>query len=375
MTSSPQASGRSHEATFLLEALRGDAPTARPPVIDAARAVGDWYAVAALAQRHAVGPWLLRVVSTPEIAGLVPESAADALRVQAAASTIAALALAQAMEEALLALEAEGVPVAVLKGPVIAEQFYPDANLRPYRDIDLLVPLEASERVAELCGRLGYVVAEDHGGTHAAQHGTCETPFETAYLHTETGLSLDVHYDHLQVGLRPRELDGLWRRSEAWTFQRARARRPGLNDLFLSLAVHLHRHGFERLIWFKDLDLIVRRTGDQLDWRWLNETARAEGVAASLQHTLWLLQRLLVTPLSDEAAALACVSRLHRLLWREGDVIEAGERRGRWRRAVQFAPAEGLRGALPSLLLMGRRSDKLQALWRRATRSDKTGLA
>jgi hypothetical protein len=147
-----------------------------------------------------------------------------------------------------------------------------------------------------------------------------------------------------------------------------------LNDLFLSLAVHLHRHGFERLIWFKDLDLIIRRDGEGLDWRWLDETARDEGVAASLQHTLWLLRRLLDTPLPESAAALARVSRLHRLLWRERDVVEAGERRGRWRRAVQFAPAEGLRGALPSLLLMGRRSDKLRALWRRA-RSDTTRLA
>ncbi|MEX1254787.1 MAG: nucleotidyltransferase family protein [Dehalococcoidia bacterium] len=375
MASSSHARASSAEATFVLDALRGDAPAAAPAVIDAALAVRDWDAVAALAHRHGVGPWLLRVVSAPEIAGLVPESAVDALRTQAGASTIAALALAQAMEEALLGLEAEGVPVAVLKGPVIAEQFYPDPGLRPYRDIDLLVPLEASERVAALCGRLGYAVAEDHGGTHAAQHGTCETPFETAYVHTRTGLSLDVHYDHLQVGLRPRELDGLWQRSEAWTFQRGRARRPGLNDLFLALAVHLHRHGFERLIWFKDLDLIVRRAGDQLDWRWLDETARAEGVGASLQHTLWLLQRLLGTPLPGEAAALARVSRLHRLLWREQDVIEADERRGRWRRAVQFAPAEGLRGALPSLLLMGRRSDKLRALWRRATRNHKAKLA
>jgi hypothetical protein len=369
------APSRTPEVIFLLAALRGAAPAATSQVVDAAREVGDWKAVASLAQRHAVGPWLLRVVSCPEIAPLVAPDAFSALRAQTAAATIAGLALAQAMEEALLALEAEGVPVAVLKGAVIAEQFYPDADLRPYRDIDVLVPLDAHERVAAVCAKLGYVVAEDHGGTHAAHEGTCETPFETAYVHEQSGLSLDVHYDHLQVGLRPRELDSLWQRSEPWVFHRARARCPGLNDLFLSLAVHLHRHGFERLIWFKDLDLIIGRAGGRLDWRWLEETARIEGVAASLQHTLWLLQRLLGTPLPDGAAVLARVSRLHRLLWREQDVVEAGERPGRWRRAVQFAPAEGLRGALPSLLLMGRRSDKLQALWRRVTRSDTTRLA
>jgi hypothetical protein len=375
MTAVHRVNGRTTEAAFLLLALRGDRPEVTPDTLRAAAEVRDWDRVAVLAQRHSVGPWLLRIISDPSVAPLVPESAIRALRGQTTAAALAALALAKATEEALLALADESIPAIILKGPVIADQFYPDPGLRPYRDADLLVPLAAHQRVHALLDRLGYVVAEDHGGVNAAQAETCEAPFETAYVHRESGLSLDMHYDHLQVGLRPRELDGLWERSEPFRLLVVDARRPCLNDLFLALAVHLHRHAFERLIWFKDLDLIVRQAGHRLDWQWLGETARQEGVVASLQYALWLLQRLLGTPLPEEAKALTRANRLSKLLWRERDVVEAGERAGRWRRAVQFAPAEGLRGALPSLFLMGRRLEKLQALWRRATRSDKTGLA
>ena len=95
---------------------------------------------------------------------VVPDRAMSALRAQAAAAAIAGLALARAMEEALLALASEGVPVAVLKGPAIAQQFYADADLRPYRDIDLLVPLDAHERVASVCARLGYAFERASAG-------------------------------------------------------------------------------------------------------------------------------------------------------------------------------------------------------------------
>ncbi len=366
---------RTPEAQFILTALRGREPAVTPGLVEAARSVRDWDAVTSLSDRHGTGPWLLRIAASHELAGLVPERASNALRAQATASALEALALARALEEALLALESESVPAIVLKGPVIAERFYPDPGLRPYRDIDLLVPLAAHERVAALCARLGYAVAEDHGGPTAARPGSCEMPFETAYLHPETAVSLDVHYDHLQVGLQPRELDRLWQRSEPWAFQRARARQPCLEDLFLSLAVHLQRHAFERLIWFKDLDLIVSRAGNELNWVRLAEAAHEEGVTSALAYALWLLQRLLGTQLSEAASACAGASRLQRLLWRERDVVETNGRSGRWRRAVQFVPADGLRGALPSLLLMGRRSDKLHALWQRALGRDGTRSA
>jgi hypothetical protein len=53
------------------------------------------------------------------------------------------------------------------------------------------------------------------------------------------------------------------------------------------------------------------------------------------------------------------------LFWRESDLYSPVARRQRWRRAVQFVPWDGVRGALPSLLIMGRRGDKARSLWRR----------
>ncbi len=305
-------------------------------------------------------------ISRSAVADAVEPGALATIREHARAFAVTSLALSKPLEEILLSLEAEGVGVVVLKGPVIADRYYPDPGLRPYRDIDLLVPLDCHERVAAACARLGYVIMEDHGGVGAAAGAACLAPFETLFGHLDSGALLDIHYDQLQIGLAPRDSHGIWERSEPWTFQRASARAPALNDLFLLLAVHLHRHGFGRLIWFKDLDLIIRREQTRLDWQWLASSARAEGVAISLGYVLRLLQRMFDTPLPDDASALAKSTRtnlLNRLLWPEESVLAL--RSGRWRRAVQFVPRDGLRGVLPSLLVMGRRADKIRALLRR----------
>lgn len=357
---------QSPEARFLTLALRGDDPASSPALIEPAREVRDWNKVALLSARHGVSPWLLPALSRADLIGLLPSDCLAAIRASAKTTLLRTLFLAQALEEALLALGAEGIPVAVLKGPAIAERYYPEPSLRPYSDIDLLVPLPAHRTALEACVRLGYALAEDRGGVGAAAGGTCESPFEATMFHQQSGIKLDIHYDHLQIGLKPRAMDDVWRRSEPWTFHAASARILALNDLFLFLCVHLNKHGFERLIWFKDLDLIARQQGSRLDWQWLAEAARQEGVITSLHYALRLLSKLLDTPLPADALALANAAGsglFHRLLWREAEVLNLQP--GRWRRAVQFVPRDGPRGALPSLLVMGRRSDKLRALGQR----------
>jgi hypothetical protein len=215
---------------------------------------------------------------------------------------------------------------------------------------------------------LGYALAEDHGGLQAAHAGTNEQAFEALYVRADPPAQVDVHFDHFQIGLKPRGLDGVWERSEPWSFHKACARRPSLPDLFLLLAVHLHRHGFNRLIWFKDLDLFVRQFGDQIDWGWLGRAAEADGVALSVNLALRRVTGLLGTDLPEGARRLTAGSPsvfLSSRLWDETEALRIDARRGRWRRAVQFVPRDGVRGALPSLLLMGRRLEKIRALQRR----------
>jgi hypothetical protein len=360
--------GRSPEANFLLQALRGPTPAATPELLAAADGVRDWDLVVKLAAQHRVAPWLLEVFKDRGCRSAVPENVLTELRRSAWGLTLSGLALGRALEEVVLALEAAEVSVLVLKGPAVAEQLYPRPELRPYTDIDILVGIERHADVAAVCRQLGYEMEEDHGGPSAAHAEAGESAYETLYVRRNPYARLDIHYDHLQLGLQPKGSSGVRERSAPWRFQRASARVPGLQDLLLLLVVHLHRHGFNRLIWFKDLDLLLRNQGHTLDWQALSRSLKEEGAETSLAEVLRRLEKLLDTPIPTAARKLCRRTPgglLASFLWPEASLFRLDSRPGSWRRAVQFVPWDGARGVLPSLLFMGRRRDKLRALLHR----------
>jgi hypothetical protein len=137
-----------------------------------------------------------------------------------------------------------------------------------------------------------------------------------------------------------------------------------LEDQVIQLSVHVHKHGFNRLIWLKDLDLLVRELGDVMDWTMVEACARAEGVEGSVWYTLWLASKLLGTPVPEAPmralAPILPVRALYRQVWPPAGVANLqGHMR---RRAVQFLAADSWRGMLPNLVLMGRRRARLRAI-------------
>ena len=138
----------------------------------------------------------------------------------------------------------------------------------------------------------------------------------------------------------------------------------GPEDQLVQLSVHAHKHGFERLIWIKDIDLLLRAYEDRLRWNVVRAVAGREGVASSVWYAVLLARRILGTPVPQAAMAMLTppspVRALYSLLWPPGRI--AGLKGFSRRRAVQFHAAESWRGMLPSLLLMGRRGTRLRAI-------------
>jgi hypothetical protein len=141
-------------------------------------------------------------------------------------------------------------------------------------------------------------------------------------------------------------------------------------DQVVQLSVHAHKHGFNRLIWLKDIDLLLRMWGEALDWSLVSSIARKEGVRSSVWYTLHLSRLILGTPVSPALLALFKPGRFLRVLysyvWSPERIANLnGHMR---RRAVQFHAAESWKGMIPSLLLMGRRGDRLRAIFQHLLR-------
>jgi hypothetical protein len=353
--------------TLLPKTLRlasvGERPTATPQAVRALLECPSGEQLALLAYEHRMAPWVAAVIAanpaTASASHLAP------VREAGTAQTLRTMLLFAEMTAILKLMNDARTAVVVLKGPALADTIYPDPGLRVYGDIDILIHETDLAVTSEMLRRRGYLEEHEDEGAHRLHQ--CHGIFQRRFRQPESGHVIEVHCDHLQIGLEPKSMDEIWSSAEEHSFGVATARVLERHDLFVQLCVHLFRHGFDRLAWFKDLDLLVR--SGTLDWTRIEAKAREQGCRDSVSYSLRLLRKVLGTPLP--AAAVALMNRqgrlslaFHELVWDPKAVTGLAKRRKhRWRRLVQFAPETGMfRGGLPALLTSGRRVDKLRVL-------------
>lgn len=351
----------SHSARFITACMREQPTTAE--MVAFAGAIDDWPAAVALAARHRVTAYLQQAITVHDIP--VPAVAVAALAQRAREALVQVMALDHQLQRIVVEFARVDLPVIILKGPVLARTLYRDATCRPYGDLDLTVRVPDEPAASAALLRLGLVEVPYDAETARRAHA-CTThataAFHRMFIHAASHSLVELHLDPLQLGLKPTCEAGRW--------QRARPA-PGLGsalmlspeDQLIQLSVHAHKHGFNRLIWLKDIDLLLRRHGASLDWPLVQQVANSEGVSASVWYALWLAGQLLHTPappsLIRRLQPSPLVRVLYRTVWPPGRIgaLEGFMRR----RSVQFHAAESWVGMLPNLILMGRRGDRAHA--------------
>ena len=358
------------EACFVKLCACEPDPLARGVLRAAATRVEDWGAVVRIAEQHRVTAFVRRALVREDLP--IPAPAAHALRRAVATYQALAMLLDAELARTTSALATAGIPVIVLKGPVLARSIYPDAALRPYGDIDLTVQEGDDTAAAATLRSLGY--QEIPCGHEEARRARAWDISQGAAFHrmfiAETGgVQIDLHVDPLQLGLKPLCEAERWRRALPLPWL-PNALTLCAEDQVVHLTVHAHKHGFNRLIWLKDLDLLLRSHGDRLDWHLIRSVARKEGVQASVWYSLHLARMIVNAPVPSlvlrELRPAPLVRWLYGAVWPPEQI--AGLNGHMRRRAVQFLGADSTRGTLPSLILMGRRRTRASAAFHLATR-------
>lgn len=121
---------------------------------DAARQRLDWAKVQSLAQHHGVSPMVYQRLK--EVApDLVPSAVLQQMAAFQKANELRVIQMTADLIKVVRALEAEGIPVLCLKGPVLAQVLYGDPALRLFGDLDILVHEADSNRAAEVLLKTG----------------------------------------------------------------------------------------------------------------------------------------------------------------------------------------------------------------------------
>ncbi|MBM3749312.1 MAG: nucleotidyltransferase family protein, partial [Acidobacteria bacterium] len=195
--------------------------------------------------------------------------------------------------------EEAGLPVIVLKGAALAATIYPSIALRPMGDVDLLVPKDRLDQAVAAVRALGYVPQRPETRPGLAHRLSYELEFDGG---ESMHLPLGLHWSLIGGGAssyRPR-IDWFWEQAEMADLPRMQTLilKPTAHLLYLAAHLMLQHGGAQaRLLWFYDLDLLIHRQADRLDWDELLRRAREFRWATALRAALQGVQERLGTPL------------------------------------------------------------------------------
>jgi hypothetical protein len=282
---------------FLLDLLRhdGHAASTSLPI-----ETGAWDRIVQDAREQGLLFILYRWLRATEVGGSVPEHLQIAIRTAISRSTARILLLRQELASILSALQASRIPCVPLRGPALAEHLYGDPVSRSFGDLDLLVRRSNLGEVARVLGELGFREIDRRPGFARQYSYTLEFLRETP-----PSLLVEPHWTLAYPPFCERlDMDAVWNRC-------VQGRIGGMitlllhpDDLILHLSLHLmHKAEEAPLLWWYELDRLIRLEQRALDWHRLLQTAREAGVGGLVSEVVTRLVAEFDTPIPERTLA------------------------------------------------------------------------
>ena len=223
-----------------------------PEALHMAQESAGWERALEIAQVHGVEAIcheaLRRVCqSHPQLAGGM-----DAFRRARYVATVRNMRMVAQLVEVLDALGSRGIEPIILKGAALALTVYEEPSLRPMRDLDLLVRVDALAGAREALLQLGYA-------TQGGPATRWEEENLLAHLIDLTApgrLPVEIHFRLFPRAqpLFPEE-ERVWDRAAPFSVEGRKALRLAPSDELMYLCGHLRKHAQSeyRLVWFCDI--------------------------------------------------------------------------------------------------------------------------
>jgi hypothetical protein len=260
------------EAPFLARLVRGE-PLGPPPAPDR---------LARAATTHKVVGYVVQAAERGEVS--LPEMVRRQLESRRAIDALHGALLRHELGRVWpLIRDACGVEPVLIKGPEVAERLYPQRTLRPFADLDLVVPAERMRAAAVALGdELGYETDVEPWSGYGERHG-----HEVSLLRPVAagGLRVELHWrlsdDPVAAPLDHARLLASAKRLSLGDGLDVAVPRP--EEELLVLAVHLLHERYKRLVWVNDVALAARQASEA-EWLGAFEAARETGLC-------WVLDR------------------------------------------------------------------------------------
>ncbi len=201
------------------------------------------------------------------------------------------------LAQILAVLEAEQIPVIVLKGGALAPQIYPAPGLRPMSDLDILVPPAQVFTVQTILRDLGFTDSLPDDPT-PPDHRHLPVVMQTT---AEMAVSVEIHR---ALGGTPRFPEGkpfaeLWKTAVSYPLATQTAHMLSHEDMLWHLYTHMVSE-HTRLIRIVDMVAFAEKFAQEIDWQLVKQQTPQVMAALSVLH--------FVMPLSDELRQTAGIA-------------------------------------------------------------------
>ena len=305
----------------------------------------DWDYLFATAHAHGLLPLLHQNLSY--VSDLVPGHFLSRLKRESVANSQTVLHLIGKQLRVYKLFKEHGIPVAIFKGPLLAEMAYGEISLRQAGDIDLLISREHFSQARVLLESLGYQMHPNLTPAQLASH--LKFHCELQFMRDDWFTVVDLHWD-----LAPRSFlfkvkaKEVLSRLQTVSLAGTQVETFGAEDLVLYQAMHGAKHLWRRLEWIAALAESLRSM-PSVNWDAIINRATSARATRILALGLRLIQQF-----SDVNVPSHVVTTV--------DSDEAMQRMAVRIRAQLFTthgPAESTETNLYNLRIMDRKRDAL----------------
>lgn len=266
-----------------------------------------------LAESHHILPLLDSRLLMSGLRDKLPAHLAANLKTAALETKAINLGRLVQLETILKAFAAVKIDAILLKGLQLALFIYDQPTERTMGDFDLLLHPDDLPAAQRVMSSLQYQPSRSYDIDFTMQMNKHMPPYKRPNWPT-----VELHWN-LEDPQNPLNLDmtGIWERSEHLEKAGASARVLSIPDLIQHLSIHAvnHHHLHTGLRPLVDLQAVLEKHGDMLDWEALASIAHAAHTTRPTSLMLRLVRDLLGTPVPEQAFALLQTSPMDQGLY------------------------------------------------------------
>ncbi|WP_168174919.1 nucleotidyltransferase family protein [Thioclava sp. JM3] len=270
------------------------APADRPSAKDVSLTEDEAEIVLAWAQEHRVGPLLMHAVQARAGDGLFPATLREPLRRMRTNAAFRTLAMQSMILNAHRILDAAGIPHLFLKGAYLSLYCYPEAGLRPMRDLDILVPMDRALEAYEAMIGAGFTRHPEYPGVPSAflEKGQHFPPLRAGGGRGTIEMHFRLADTRAVSAGRQANFQQLFDRAITRSFQGEALIFPGPEDFLLHLCVHAaYQHNFDNgPLGVADIQWLLASSA--IDWPLFWKLAEDEGAVVGAALCLRLAETL-----------------------------------------------------------------------------------